>query len=79
MEAQEPEAMSIAESLTKQIEAGERAGITTTEFHISDAAARELAIELSALQPGKSPAALFASMKAGTAKFMDRLIVVAGR
>ncbi len=68
--------VTMKESLTSIIQFGE----ASTEVAISDPAARQLAGELAQLQQNPTEttqAELYASMKAGTARFMGRLIVVA--
>lgn len=70
--------LSINESLRRLIHDSERVGSKLTELTISDDAARQLADELASMNmmPKTNVADIYAGMKAGTAKFMDRKISV---
>lgn len=72
---------TIVEHLQRMIAHGDQVGVECTQINIGEGAARQLAIELAAMQrhPAMSPAEIFASMMDGTAKFMDRAIMVAGK
>lgn len=70
---------SIIETLRRAIREGDRVGSSLTEISISDAAARQMAGELAAMQmtPRQSEADIYLGLKAGTSKFMDRKVTVA--
>jgi hypothetical protein len=73
--------MSISDSIRRSIAAGDAAGAVLTEVWISDLAARDLSRELAQLQMDMSNAQtaedIYQSMIGGSAKFMDRTVVVA--
>lgn len=71
--------MSIRESLQRAVAAGEAAGAVLTELWISADAARQLSVELAAMQmhPFITPNEIYQGMVDGDVKFMDRKVVVA--